>query len=72
MLYFIKKIAYREGGFIILEEEGFIHQQARLVGPERRVVSVSEVLVFLECVFKEGRLTKNNLYRSCAFCCLLP
>ena len=30
MLYFIKKIAYREGGFIILEEEGFINQQARL------------------------------------------
>ena len=32
MLYFIKKIAYREGGFIILEEEGFINQQARLPG----------------------------------------
>ena len=31
MLYFIKKIAYREGGFIILEEEGFINQQARLM-----------------------------------------
>ena len=30
MLYFIKKIAYREGGFIILEEEGSINQQTRL------------------------------------------
>ena len=30
MLYFIKKIEYREGGFIILEKEGFINQQARL------------------------------------------
>ena len=32
MLCFIKKIAYREGGFFILEEEGFINQQTRLVG----------------------------------------
>ena len=30
MLYLIKKIAYREGGFIILEEEGFINQQRGL------------------------------------------
>ena len=30
MLYLIKKIAHREGGFIILEEEGFINQQRGL------------------------------------------
>ena len=30
MLYYIKKTAYREGGFIILEEDGFINQQRGL------------------------------------------
>ena len=49
MLHFIKKIAYREGGFIILEEEGFIHQQRGLVRTQGTTFSLV-ILVILVCI----------------------